>query len=289
MSDNETETPVTTTREMTDANQLAGALLAAMNDRTVKDKLPTFSGRDSKPRDCTFREWKYMFNKITSNDSSLSCYDKERLVLQSLQGEARQRYIRLDSNNATLDDIIAKFSATYGDMTSDVERIEKFNNLHQHAKESSSDFADRVEKLAYWVSSGNDSMSIYCTNQMLKSKFSRGLNNQPLAESLNYIVDDEQKSFEDLRHKVLALEQRQSQAQATKPKQPVTAVQDSVMEKILQRLEALEAKMNEKPAQPPRSDRPRIECTYCHRHGHTQEQCHFYLRRQAQDSKKTGN
>ena len=35
----ESETPETTTRKMTDANQLAGALLAATNDHAVKDKL----------------------------------------------------------------------------------------------------------------------------------------------------------------------------------------------------------------------------------------------------------
>ena len=136
------------------------AFLIAINDHTLKDKFPTFSGRDAKSKDCSFNEWYYIYKKIIE-DSLLSSRHKEMIVFNSLVGEARQRYIRLDNNHTSKDSIITKFVATYSDNTTSIDHIEKFNSLRQGAKESISEYADHVGKTAYWVATGDDEMKVY--------------------------------------------------------------------------------------------------------------------------------
>ena len=56
-------------------------------------------------------------------------------------------------------------------------------------------------------------MKVYCTNKMPKIKFARGLANNSLAESLNYLVDDESKSLDDQHRSAVTISQTQKVSQ----------------------------------------------------------------------------
>ena len=62
MSDEDRQAPAHATRTETVMEQPSmDAFLTAINDRTLKETFPTFSGRDAKSRDCSFNEWYYMY------------------------------------------------------------------------------------------------------------------------------------------------------------------------------------------------------------------------------------
>ena len=70
-------------------------LLSQINIPKESPKLPNFSGSEAKSKECTFAEWIYLFEKRIDDDGDLSRDAKERIMLHSLSGEARSRYIQL--------------------------------------------------------------------------------------------------------------------------------------------------------------------------------------------------
>ena len=147
-----------------------------------------------------FAEWIYLFEKRIDDDGGLSRDAKERIMLQSLSGEARSRYIQLERGRLSFREIISRFKQIYGDHSSAVEFIEKFHSPRQNEKESVTEFADRIERTAHGVASheGVAGSFFYKSDEILKTKFIRGLKDQELIGKVNHILDDKILQFDNI-------------------------------------------------------------------------------------------
>ena len=269
-------------------------LLSNVHLTKEKFKLPTFSGRDAKGKDCKFNEWHYVYEKSIKDNTTLTSSDQQRLVYNSLAGEARARYLQLDNAKLTIQQIINRFEEIYSDQTSAVDRVEKFHELRQGTKESVTDFADRLEKIAHWVSEGEMAdTEFYTSDTVLKTKFVRGLTDDSVAQRVAHIVDDNTKSFDYLRNRIAnetSRSRRDSSPKRTKPTKAVSETTTDVFQKLLTRLESVETELKDmrkeqksRPTQHNQRSHVRKKCDYCGRSGHLQVDCYAY---QYQQKKK---
>ena len=91
-----------------------------------------------------------------SENDELSDQEKQRIVLQSLTGETRERYILLEQSGTTFINIIAKFCGVYADTSTSIELIEAFHAAKQSSHESVTQFADRIELAALKITQHSD-------------------------------------------------------------------------------------------------------------------------------------
>ena len=283
--------------EETVATALAN-LLSQINIPKESPKLPIFSGRDAKSKECTFAEWIYLFEKRIDDDGGLSRDAKERIMLHSLSGEARSRYIQLERGGLSFREIISRFKQIYGDHSSAVELIENFHSLRQNEKETVTEFADRVERTAHEVAAheGVDG-SFYKSDEILKTKFIRGLKDQELIGKVNHILDDEMRSFDYLRTRMLNEESRRNSSKiSTKPTKVVTEEKDNVSEVLKEALRRLDEQAKEitelktELKKEQESKWSRKQCDYYGKMGHLRKDCYALKKREsAQKPIRTGN
>ena len=60
----------------------SATLSTQINIPKESPKLPNFSGRDAKSKECTFAEWIYLFEERIDDGGGLSRDAKERIMLQ---------------------------------------------------------------------------------------------------------------------------------------------------------------------------------------------------------------
>lgn len=265
-------------------------LIGRVNMHRDSYKLPNFSGRDNKTSSCKFTEWIYLYEqKVQANDDIVDA-EKQRLVLQSLTGEARERYITLERSGATFENIVTKFKTVYSDQSSSIELIEAFHAAKQVGGESVSQFADRVELLAHKVSQHDDMEGDYYTSdELLKTKFVRGLKDESLADRVQHLLDDDTRTFDVVRRKVVAEDERR-RCKAVKPVKAV-ADQSELMEarKRLANTEKELADLKRQVAQSHRkpNQKPQLRCEFCNRPGHAKPKCYAYIHQQELAKTKT--
>ena len=265
-------------------------LLGQVNlQREVVVKLPNFAGRDTKPSTCKFAEWIYLYEQRVRDNDELSDQEKQRIVLQSLTGEARERYILLERSGTTFINIIAKFRGVYADTSTSIELIEAFHAAKQSSHESVTQFADRIELAALKITQHSDIKDKYYTSDaVLKAAFSKGLRDESLADRVIHLLDDEMRSFDDVRRKVITEDERRRRkvkpVKVIAEQQPSPELQDtrrrlkaaeeeiSLLKK--EREERQRADSQPKPNWPPRQ---RPKCEFCGMLGHIKPKCRAFL------------
>lgn len=274
------------------AVQALAQLIGRVNLHRDIYKLPNFAGRDTKPSSCKFEEWIYLYETKVKGNAAIAKDEKERIVTQSLIGEARARFVILEQSKTSFDDILQKFKTAYADQSSSIELIEVFHSAKQKHNETASEFADRLELHAHKIVQHKDIGGAYYTSDnVLKTTFVRGLRDESLSDRVVHLLDDEKCAFDKLRQRVVTEEERRKAT--PKPVKAVAEQQESPELKLaLQRLkdkdrelEELRKRVQSQSRSPPQQrsrgpPRTRPHCDFCDRPNHTREQCYAYKHQQ---------
>ena len=260
-----------------DNSTLADALSRLVLKRE-KPRLPTFSGRDTTKRETTFFDWMYVVKKVIKQREQYNLTEREfgDVIFQSLNGEARSRYIRLEDTNSNLTDILEAMSAVYKDSTPSIDRIQTLHTSKQNKGESVTQFADRLENTAFWAERANDVMP-FNRDLTLKMVFLKGLSNRRFADIMEHLKDDASKTYDQIRAKAISLERERTETDPKKLIQPVQSDLQDKVDRLTKQVESLQAALNAgKGAEPKRQKRPyqRLTCDYCKRNGHTEMFCY---------------
>ena len=225
---------------MADMEELAKAI-KNLTVKKEKPYIPVFAGRDTKKGGTPFDDWLYCVNKAKgfTSESELS-----NVIFQSLVGEARSRFIRLDSSDFS--SILKHFKDSYADKTSLYDRLQSFHSLKQNSKESIQCFADRFESVIHWIHQCEEGSSSYCKDDSIQKKaFVKGLIDKNISDHLQYIIDDPSKNMKDVLCKALYYET----SSIVPVEKPVKSVkQEDVLSKLDARLSSIEKKLEEKQA-----------------------------------------
>ena len=172
-----------------------------------KPKLPVFLGRETRTtKDISFDEWLYFVNKALSNEGFKDDESKRlELLLSCVSGEARTRCLRLECQGVQVDDIIKEFVKNYSDNTPGSERLRSLHNLIQSADENINSFADKLEKMRYWVDSSPVKV-IYDPSATMKASFLRGIYNPTIRLGLVQSSKDALLNFSDIKDLAVELE-----------------------------------------------------------------------------------
>lgn len=255
-----------------------------------KFQLPIFAGNCGKTKQHTpYFEWRYMVKKL-QNLNKTDEVVVENAVLNSLTGEARTRYIRLESTGEKCVDILKKFDSIYKDSTDLMQRVQKLHELKQGKGESISEFVDRVETCRFWVTEMDDVSSFYKTDNFLKNKLSESLSDKEIADKLLYMVGDESKSFTDYKNKLIEIEKRSKDALTVKAVQPIMSPENDRITRLEEKFDQLLSTMQSNQAsnfdnkntsnQGFRNQghfRKPIKCWRCNKIGHTKKDCRVKL------------
>ena len=239
-----------------------------------KPKVPTFAGRGTK-KETSYEEWSYIVNKLKDNrrDYDLSISGLENMVFSSLVSEARTHYIRLDREGNSLNEILDSFKSTYTDQTNKFDRMKAFHAFEQHKNQSVDEFAEKFDRIRYWT---QETASAYMKDEtMIKLSFIKALTNQRLHDVLLSAAEDEKVTFADIRSKAIMLDKDFTE------KRPVKSIkEDDKISKLEERIRELEIALQ-------KSTRPKINCDYCKKLGHSADRC--YKKKRDVVLKKTGS
>ncbi len=267
--------------------------LTKSNKRKPKPQIPTFSGRTSgKSKDNSYEDWIYMVEKVNDHKAEFELTDQKGLeiaVFQSVVGEARSRYIRLDKAGKSITEILAEFKLAYSDKTDVYERITRFNDLKQHKSECVQEYADKLEKLQLWILECSEATGYFENDKMMKLTFVRGLRDRTLPHKLLYLIDDEGKKYQDIRTKAISLEKEQSSLD--KAVKVVQDAESSLVSRLEQRVAYLEGRgSSEKKPHKVGKKQFTLKCYFCKEPGHFKYDCPKYKKRAEQLKKeKQGN
>lgn len=209
-------------------NSLIEALSKVVGTRD-RPRIPSFSGRSSStPID----EWLYIVRKFI-NSLKYQQYgedDKKEVVFNSLNHEARSRFMRLDQQHFKLEDILIKFENCYSECVPPEDLLQSLYNCRQVGSETISDFSDKLENLLYKVEI-IDSSQIKDRDITLKSIFLKGLKDRGISELLRYLKKDSSITFEYMRAEALEFEKSRRE-RSCKPVSSAEEVNVSLTDKV---------------------------------------------------------
>ena len=272
-----TNTTPITAANATDTGSALAAALSKMVLKKDKPRIPTFSGRDRTRREPSFSEWYYIVQKAMQQQGSYNLSDRELndLIFASLTGEARSRFIRMETENKST---IQTMKVVYEGSTTAIDRLQSLHAVKQLKNESVTEFADRLEKTAYWCEQATDQIP-FKRDETMKVIFLKGLNNRRIADKMEHYRDNENKSYEDVRSKAINLESESKPGDSQSNIQSVNQTSElkAAVESLTKQMEELRASIQNQPQRQP-SERPAnkngpIKCWYCNQTGHTSRYC----------------
>ena len=125
-------------------------------------RVPIYLGKDSKAKDVSFDDWLYLVTKAIQ-----WCPKKEE------QGDVSEND-KYDILFNAVSGILQEFILAYSDNTTGEERLRALHNAYQGQDENVSDFADRLDRLRYWVDSYPKKVC-YDPEDTIRTTFLRGL------------------------------------------------------------------------------------------------------------------
>lgn len=249
------------------------ALLGKHFVKSEKVVLPIFAGNSGKSKQTPYFEWRYMVTKIGKLKKD---QEFELLVLNSLTAEARTRFIRLESENTTFDNILNKFDVIYKDSTDLMQRVQKLHEITQNKSETINDFIDRLETCTFWVTEMEEASAFYKNDAFLKMKVSQSLINKNLTDKLLYMVSDTTKTFTDYRNALIDLEKKSSDDVSVKIIQPTKSIYEDRISKLEEKIDKL---LDQGVSTPKKTEHRKqtMKCWRCDKIGHMKRDCRVKL------------
>ena len=172
------------------------------NSANVKFSLPQFHGHNAKSKHLMYEQWLFLAKQVL-NDKHIKETDKEKIILNALQDEARHRYVDLGMQGKTrseiLDDI---FKKEYSDNTDAVERSAIMHKVKQKPNESLEDYIVRFDAKRRWANRDNQN-PLFETDVYCKRTLADTITDRQLAKDVRFMLKDEDYSYADFKIEML--------------------------------------------------------------------------------------
>lgn len=267
MSDSESE--VVNSQSEVDPGTMLAQALSKILTKKEKPRLPNFSGRSSKNNTVSFKEWLYSVDKAMKSKKykELSSDDFTEIVFNSLCGEAKTRFIRLEQIHNDLEGVLQDMKDTYQDCTPTIDLVQQLHSAKQGAVESIAGFADRIEQQVFEIECAGGKLP-FERGATLKAIFLKGLKDRKIPDMLLYLKDNEKVSYEMTRTKAIALERDSCTRQVKSVTAPSNDEQKETISQLTDRISQLEKMLEQKS-----KDRAVRTCHYCDKPGHFIRDC----------------